>query len=83
MSNHVRNILKISGLTEKKKLMILENLTNFDPENPLEETSHIDFNKIIPEPKTKEECPEDYLVTPDSHIEAYERTTMVRLVPLA
>ena len=42
--------------------------SNFDPDDPLGETSHFDFDRIIPEPRTKEECPVDCLVTPDSHI---------------
>ena len=83
MPNHIINILKIKVKNSTQLEDVLNRCTNFNPDDPLGETNTFDFDKIIPEPKTKEECPEDYLVTPDSHVMEIERKTLVRLVRMA
>lgn len=58
--NHVRTIVKINKL-KKDDIDIVLNLVatcSLSPEKP-EGEYFIDFNKIIPEPTTIEECPED------------------------
>lgn len=60
MPNHVRTIVKINKL-KKDDIDIVLNLVatcSHSPEKP-EGEYFIDFNKIIPEPTTIEECPED------------------------
>lgn len=69
MPNHVKNVLKFSKLSAKDKEFILEKFTevsrleDFFPLNRV-----FDFNKIIPQPKTEAECPDDCKVNKDSHI---------------
>lgn len=73
MPNHVRSVIKISKL-EKDDIDIVLNLIATkldDPELPDREDWTIDFNKIIPEPATIEECPKDCIVSSarEAHIE--------------
>lgn len=70
MPNHVKTVLTFRSLTKDDIDIILQLIAD-----PILHTSEgeiveygIDFNKIIPEPKTKEECPERYIVTIDSGI---------------
>ena len=58
MGNWYRNAIKATGI---------EKLDIFDSEN----NNTIDFNKIFPEPETKEECPKEFLFTVENpdHIE--------------
>ena len=63
MPNHVRTVIKISKL-KKDDIDIVLNLIATkleDPDYPdeVKDDYVIDFNKIIPEPTTIEECPED------------------------
>ena len=75
MPNHVRNVLKFKHLKPKDIEFIITTIAE-KQDRPVGDffdakTFHdyiIDFNKIIPEPKTKKECPEDCLVNKDSHI---------------
>ena len=61
MPNHVRTIVKINKL-KKDDIDIVLNLiaSPLSEHRPTEYV--IDFNKIIPEPTTIEECPEEYRV---------------------
>ena len=68
MPNHIINILKFKNLTQTQVWDIVNRITNINPDDPLGTGTTIDFDKIIPEPRTKEECPEDCLITPDSHV---------------
>lgn len=61
MPNHVRTIVKLSKLKDPQVILNLVATCSRSPEKP-EEEYFIDFNKIIPEPKTIEECPEDCVV---------------------
>lgn len=81
MPNHVMNKLRFENLTEENQDFIIQMITT--PGDATGMMPSIDFDKIIPEPRTKEECPEDCLATPDSHIVESERKTMVRLVQVA
>ena len=76
MPNHVRNVLKIKNLKPEEVMEIVNTITDFNPDDPLE-TIIIDFDKIIPEPKTKEECPEDCWITPSSRYNGRQRKTLV------
>ena len=72
MPNHVRNVLKIKHIPPENKIAMIEKLTstNYTKEEVFPLSRIIDFNKIIPEPRTKEECPADCFVTSTSHITA-------------
>lgn len=67
MPNHVRQVLKFNNLNPDDVRFLLDTLTSA-VEKAGEIHSYFDFNKIIPEPSTKDECPEDCLVHKDSHI---------------
>ena len=70
MPNHVRNVLKFSNLTKDDVAFVLNRFGY-----PMEDKGIFplnvifDFNGVVPEPKTKDECPEDCLVNKDSHVE--------------
>ena len=70
--NHVRNVLKFSKLSAKDKEFILDHFaTEMNPEGdkdiyPL--NRYFDFDKIIAEPRKKEECDPDCLVSEHSHV---------------
>lgn len=62
MPNHVKTVVKISKLKKDDIDFILNTIASpiIIPTDPIEKTEYaIDFNKIIPEPTTIEECPED------------------------
>lgn len=68
--NHVKTVIKFSNLTKNDIDIILQLIAT-----PVLHTSEgeiveygINFNKIIPEPTTIEECPERYLATVDYDI---------------
>lgn len=70
MPNHVKTVVKFRKLKPDDIAFILNMIATpclSTPEGePVEYV--IDFNKIIPEPKTEEECPEEYRMTKESHI---------------
>lgn len=72
MPNHVKNVLKFSKLSAKDKEFILNQFTTeMNPEGdadiyPL--NRYFDLDKIIAEPRKKEECDPDCLVNKDSHV---------------
>lgn len=69
MPNHVRNVLKFKNLKPKDKEFILNKFTTEvgkDGIYPL--NRHFDFDKVIAEPRKKEECDPDCLVNKDSHV---------------
>lgn len=78
MPNHVRTVIKFKNLKKKDDFdfilrMIARPLASGDDMfTPDHEDWVIDFNKIIPEPQTIEECPRDCIRTEMSHVEADE-----------
>lgn len=66
MPNHVIHKLKFKGLKPEDKEFIINTITTEVEDNPFA----IDFDKIIPEPRTIDECEEDCRVNKDSHIES-------------
>lgn len=72
MPNHVRTVIKISKIKSKEDVDFIVNMIASPIESGSDDTdkSHyiLDFDKIIPEPKTKEECPKEYLVKKTSAI---------------
>lgn len=66
MPNHVRTVVKFKNLKGKKDIdYILEKIsskTNYGEQM-------IDFDKIIPAPKTKDKCPKEFIATEKSSIE--------------
>lgn len=74
MPNHVKNVLRFKNLESKNDVdfilnMIARRIIDSDYPDEVKDDYVIDFNKIIPEPQTKEECPADCLVSSDSHVE--------------
>jgi hypothetical protein len=67
MPNHVRNVLKFSNLKSEDRRFILDTITTAEEK---EDGLHhyLDFDKIIPEPRTEDECPDDCKVSEHSHI---------------
>ena len=65
MSNHVKNVLTFKNLTKEDKEFILNTITK-----KAEDDSGywIDFDKIIPEPRTEADCPDDCKVNKDSPV---------------
>lgn len=64
MPNHVKNVLKFKHL-KPDDVNLLVNMIAEKRVLPVEvgvETYIIDFDKIIPEPKTKEECPKECVI---------------------
>ena len=68
--NHVRNVIKISKIKPEEIEMVLDMIatTLDDPEIP-DKQYMIDFDKIIPDPKTESECPDEYKVNKESRVE--------------
>lgn len=66
MSNHVRTVIKISKINPDDVSLILNLLATRQEGRII-----IDFDKIIPEPRTIDNCPEDYRIesTEDAYIE--------------
>lgn len=71
MPNHVRNVLKFKKLTTEDIDFIKDMICDTIDTGAVT-TYHIDFDKIIPEPKEESECPDDCKVNKDSHIEEYK-----------
>ena len=69
MPNHVKNVLKFKNL-KPEDIDLIVNTIAVKAED--DSGYWIDFDKIIPEPKTKSECPEDCLVNKDSHVMEYK-----------
>lgn len=72
MPNHVRTVVKFKNLkSEDDVKFILNIIASPALTTPTEEIIEwrIDFNKIIPEPRTEEECPEIFLAEPGKAIE--------------
>ena len=66
MPNHVRTVVKFKNIKNKKEMdSIMEKISTKDKNG--EQT--IDFSKIIPEPKSKAECPKKYIANENSGIE--------------
>lgn len=75
MPNHVRTVVKFKNLkSEDDVKFILNMIASPALTTPTEEIIEwrIDFNKIIPEPRTEEECPEAFLAEPGKAIKAIE-----------
>lgn len=73
MPNHVKTVVKFKNLKEKDKdfikEMIARPLTEKDTLFRADRPSWIiDFDKIIPEPRSKEDCPAGCLITEKSHV---------------
>lgn len=68
MPNHVKNVLKFRKLNLTDIQIITDMIATEIPRADKIDYA-IDFNKIIPEPETEEECPEDCLVNKDSHVQ--------------
>jgi hypothetical protein len=69
MPNHVKNVLKFKKLTEEDKRFLLDLICS-----PVEDDAggislHIDFDRIIPEPKEESECPDQFKAHEYSHVE--------------
>ena len=76
--NYVKNVLTFKKLKPKDDEFLLATIAEENtPGDVLSdelkvktEDYTIDFDKIIPEPRVKSECPKDCIVNKDSHIEA-------------
>lgn len=67
--NHIRNVLKFKKLKAKDKEFILDNFTSeLKGEDVYPLNRIFDFDKVIPEPRTEAECPDDCKVNSESHI---------------
>lgn len=69
MPNHVRNVLTFKHLKPLDKKAILNRITRELEDDIYPLNKIIDFDKIIPEPRTESECPDDCKVNKDSHVE--------------
>lgn len=72
MPNHVRNVLKFKRLKEDDKRFLLDLICSPTEDDAGGMTLHIDFDKIIPEPKEESECPDEFKVNKDSHVMEYK-----------
>ena len=70
MPNYVKNVLTFKNLDKEDIDFIVNTITDGSGEDT--SRHRIDFGKIIPEPRTEEECPDEYKVNKDSHIVPYE-----------
>lgn len=69
MPNHVKNVLKFINLKSEDISFIMNTIaTKYGGECGDPAGHIIDFDKIIPEPRTEEDCPEECKVNKDSHI---------------
>jgi len=66
MPNHVRNIVKFKNLKPGDADFLVNTLATW-VERDAEYC--MDFDKIIPEPKVEDDCPDDCKVNKDSHVE--------------
>lgn len=69
MPNHVRNVWRVKNIPPEKIRYILDRCSALVPGS---EDRIIDFDLIIPEPRFKKDCPKEYLVNKDSHVQEYE-----------
>lgn len=72
MPNHVKTVIKFRHLKKKDMEFIANTIARPLTEKDkmylsTEDSYHIDFNKIIPQPKTEESCSEQYLDPSVSH----------------
>lgn len=67
MPNHVKTVIKFKKMKQYEVVDLVNSICGRDPEDPLD--YYIDFDKIIPEPRKKEDCPESCIRTEDSHVE--------------
>lgn len=72
MPNNIKNVIKISKIKPEEIKMVLDMITDkwCDPDAPGKTECIIDFDKITPEPKDESECPDEYKVNKESHIES-------------
>ncbi len=70
MPNHVKNVLTFKNLKKEDMDFIVNTIAIESEDTP--STYWIDFNKIIPEPRTEDECPDEYKVNKDSHVRTYD-----------
>lgn len=65
MPNHVKTVIKFKGVkTKEERDFIVHAIASPSPGD--ETTAVIDFNKIIPEPRTIAECDEEFIVMASS-----------------
>ena len=62
MPNHVRTMIKFKYIDMQTALAIVNRITKELEDDVYPLNRIIDFDKIIPEPKTEDECPEKYRV---------------------
>lgn len=67
MPNYVKNVLKFKNLTPEGKEFIVHMIAEIKPEFDTEKYL-IDFNKIIPEPESEHDCPDEYKLKPTSAV---------------
>lgn len=72
MPNHVRNIVKIKKIKPDDLDEVLNKITSISDEGVFPIDCQIDFDKIIPEPKSEAECPDEYKMNKDSHVELFK-----------
>jgi hypothetical protein len=73
VANHIKNVIKIKNLHPDDIDFILNRIaTDYYDTMARENRLIIEFDKIIPEPKSESECPEDCKVNKDSHISILE-----------
>ena len=70
MPNHVKNVLKFKNLKPDDITEIVNIIAIKSEDEP--PTYWLDFNKIIPEPRFESECPDEFKVNKDSHVEVYK-----------
>ena len=73
MPNHVKNVLTFKNLKPDEIEFIVNTIAS-PLDHPEDDYSNyaIDFNKIIPEPRFEEECPDEYKVNKDSGVSPLE-----------
>lgn len=71
MPNYVKNVLTFKNVPLLEDIDFIVNTITDGSEGDASRY-RIDFNKIIPEPRTEEECPDEYKVNKDSHVVPYE-----------
>ena len=67
MPNHVKNVLKFKNLKPDDVEFLVNSIATLSEDEP--PTYWLDFNKIIPEPRFESECPDEFKVNKDSHVE--------------
>lgn len=72
MPNHVKTVIKFKNLKERDIEFITNTIARpLTPKDKMflegTDSYHIDFNKIIPQPRCEEDCPEQYIDPSVSH----------------